>query len=578
MKTKSTIFTPPVKLPVAIIGAFVISTALTLTGCPDGSDNGGGGTDTTAPVLSAGSVSAYVTTAGTTATVNFTSDEAGTYYVVVYASATDAPASGAALKTAYDGGVTGSTVAIASAAATASANTANITGLTTGTAYKAHVTVKDAAGNYSTVWSSEAFTPITADTTAPVLSAQSVSAYVTTAGTTATVNFTSDEAGTYYVVVYASATDAPASGAALKTAYDGGVTGSTIAIASAAATASANTVNITGLTTGTAYKAHVTVKDAAGNYSTVWSSAAFTPTQYTFTTPEQYRSMASIGAITSLAGTGSSGVFIAGRTVTLSAFKIARYETTYELWYEVKTWATSNGYTFTNAGREGHDGTNGAQPTSAKTEPVTYVSWRDAVVWCNAYSEMSGKTPAYYSDSNYSTVIKSLSGDTVYMKSDATGYRLPTEAEWEAAARGGDPTDHATEWAYTYAGADTLPADTTAVAWYSSNSGSATHPVGTGLTGGLNGNGSNSAGLFDMSGNVWEWCWDWYNSSVTSNDEAFTSNSVVVNPTGAGSGTSRVNRGGSWNFLADYCTVSYRGDVAPVNTLYNLGFRVVCAP
>jgi formylglycine-generating enzyme required for sulfatase activity len=291
---------------------------------------------------------------------------------------------------------------------------------------------------------------------------------------------------------------------------------------------------------------------------------------YTFTTPEQYRSMASIGAITSLAGAGSNGVFIEGRTVSLSAYKIAKYETTYELWYEVKTWATSNGYTFTNAGCEGKNGTDGAAPTSAaKTEPVTTISWRDAVVWCNAYSEMSGKTPAYYSDTGCTTVIKTLSGDTVYVKSGANGYRLPTEAEWEAAARGGNPSD-TTNWAYTYAGSGTIGN----VAVYGSNYPSTyTAPVGS--------KAANSAGLYDMSGNVWEWCWDW-NGSISTGS--------VSNPTGAGLATYRVGRGGSWNSLADFCTVSYRysgiGDppyrdnnAPPYGHVFSdLGFRVVCAP
>jgi formylglycine-generating enzyme required for sulfatase activity len=524
--------------------------AVVMTGCP----TDGGGTDTTAPVLSAGSVSAYETTAGTTATVNFTSNEAGTYYVVVYASATDAPASGAALKTAYDGGVTGTTIAIASAAATASANTANITGLTTNTAYKAHVTVKDAAGNYSTVWSSAAFTPITAVESAAFTSA--------VGDNTLTITLTG---GTYAASPTLSQFSISTQGTSGFTNLTGGRVTRTNDMV----------VTITGLMAVTSTGSGQKITVAAAAQATQAASVTVAASYNTFTTPALYRSMASIEAITNLAGAGSSGVFIANRTVTLSAFKIAKYETTYELWYEVKTWATSNGYTFTNQGQEGNDGTTGAEPTSAKTEPVTNVSWRDAVVWCNAYSEMSGKTPAYYSNSNYSTVIKSLSGDTVYMKSDATGYRLPTEAEWEAAARGGNPSD-TTNWAYTYAGADTLPADTTAVAWYNSNSGSGTHPVGTGLTGGLNGDGSNSAGLYDMSGNVHEWCWDCYNSGISTGS--------VSNPAGASSGPYRVFRGGCWYSYADGCSVSSRYGSTPdyrgstYSTLKNLGFRVVCAP
>jgi hypothetical protein len=127
--------------------------------------------------------------------------------------------------------------------------------------------------------------------------------------------------------------------------------------------------------------------------------------------------------------------------VTLSPFYIAKHETTYELWYEVYQWATSidrgvNKYTFANKVREGHNGTDGDAPTEAgKNEPVTYISWRDAIVWCNAYSEMSGKGPVYYTDSGYGMVLRvstdafgtNTAADKAVMKARANGYRLPVE-------------------------------------------------------------------------------------------------------------------------------------------------------
>jgi uncharacterized repeat protein (TIGR02543 family) len=275
------------------------------------------------------------------------------------------------------------------------------------------------------------------------------------------------------------------------------------------------------------------------------------------TTPDAYRETETI-SVGTVMGSESSGAFISGRTVTLSPYQIAKYETTYELWYEVKTWANANGYTLeSSAGREGNDGTTGAVPTTAKTEPVTRVSWRDAIVWCNAYSEMAGKTPVYYSNTGCTTLIKSLSNNTAYMKADANGYRLPTEAEWEAAARGGN-TANTTHWAYTYAGSDTIGN----VAWYSGNSGSTTHTVGR--------KAANLAGLYDMSGNVCEWCWDWYGSISTG---------TVTNPTGPTSGPEPIYRGGAWNNDAHLHTMTYRDDQNVVSSGHrgtNLGFRVAC--
>ncbi|GHV95744.1 hypothetical protein AGMMS50293_20640 [Spirochaetia bacterium] len=308
-------------------------------------------------------------------------------------------------------------------------------------------------------------------------------------------------------------------------------------------------------------------------------------------TPEAQRAMVSLSGGT-IIGTEMGGAFISGRTVTLSAFSMAKNETTYSLWKEVYDWAVSTNrgagrYTFSAAGWEGHEeaGTAPGTGTTNKrhgwtaaqkaSRPVTRISWRDAIVWCNAYSEKSGLTPAYYLEgtTDYSDTGKVLrvstdagsvatAADTVVVNPTATGYRLPTEAEWEYAARGGNQ-GNVTHWGYTYAG---TTSELGSYAWYDVNSYSSgdtntnygAHPVGT--------KGANLAGLNDMSGNVWEWCYDWYDS---------ISSSTVTNPAGPGAGSYRVVRGGGWLHDASSCAVSYRYAYAPRNVYYYLGFRLV---
>ncbi|MBO4508300.1 MAG: SUMF1/EgtB/PvdO family nonheme iron enzyme [Spirochaetaceae bacterium] len=176
---------------------------------------------------------------------------------------------------------------------------------------------------------------------------------------------------------------------------------------------------------------------------------------------------------------------------------------------------------------------------SGDDKPVEKVSWYDAIEYCNKLSEMKGLTPCY-----------SKNGNTYTCDWNASGYRLPTEAEWEYAARGGNKSR-----GYTYSGSN----DIENVAWYSDNSNKLTHAVKEKQP--------NELGIYDMSGNVWEWCWDWYGSY---------NNSAQRNPTGASSGSYRVLRGGSWDEGAFSCRVAVRLNYfSPGRAHSPLGFRVV---
>ena len=164
----------------------------------------------------------------------------------------------------------------------------------------------------------------------------------------------------------------------------------------------------------------------------------------------------------------------------------------------------------------------GSNPSIFKgdTNPVESVSWNDCQTFIQKLNKRTGKT-----------------------------FRLPTEAEWEYAARGGKKSR-----GYKYSGSN----DIGTVAWYRSNSGIKTHAVGT--------KAPNELGLYDMSGNVWEWCNDWYGD--------YSSN-AQTNPTGAESGSRRVNRGGSWFSKARCCRSSHRDRNAPSDSYFILGLRLV---
>lgn len=191
-------------------------------------------------------------------------------------------------------------------------------------------------------------------------------------------------------------------------------------------------------------------------------------------------------------------------SVTVGDFSIGKYEVTQKLWVQVM-------------------GGNPSQITGDDNLPVETVSWNDVQEFIGRLNSMTGKK-----------------------------YRLPTEAEWEYAARGGLKSK-----GYKYSGSNNLGD----VAWFGDNSGGKSHQVGS--------KAPNELGIYDMSGNVWEWVGDWYGDY---------SSTAQTNPSGPARGSDRVLRGGSWGDGAGDCRVSYRGSDAPGFRDGDLGFRLAHSP
>ena len=203
---------------------------------------------------------------------------------------------------------------------------------------------------------------------------------------------------------------------------------------------------------------------------------------------------------TSEQGSDAESIEKPTHSVTLSSYYICKYEVTQALWRAVM----------------------GSNPSYSKGDnlPVERVSWNDCQTFINRLNSYTGRN-----------------------------FRLPTEAEWEFAARGGNYSRH-----YKYSGSNYIGD----VAWYGGNSGSSTHPVGTKQP--------NELGLYDMSGNVWEWCSDWHGSYSSYSQS---------NPTGPNSGAGRVKRGGSNYYDVNVCRSSFRGYITPDYSCHDLGLRLV---
>ena len=247
--------------------------------------------------------------------------------------------------------------------------------------------------------------------------------------------------------------------------------------------------------------------------------------------------------------------------VNVSAFYMDTNLVSYTHWQSVYNWAAQHGYGFANSG-----------VGKAANHPVQIVDWFDCLKWCNARSEQAGLQPVYYSDAGLTHVYTNAELPP-YVNWAANGYRLPTEAEWEKAARGGlngqrFPWGNViSESLANYYGApgswsyDLGPQGYNAL--YASGTWPYTSPVGSFAPNGYR--------LFDMAGNSVEWCWDWYAAPPYPAGSPYLGGS---DPTGPASGSDRVVRGGAWLNTAIAATCAYRDYKDPSVGDY-IGFRCV---
>jgi formylglycine-generating enzyme required for sulfatase activity len=251
--------------------------------------------------------------------------------------------------------------------------------------------------------------------------------------------------------------------------------------------------------------------------------------------------------------------------VSVGGFSLAKYETTVA---EFRAFAQATGYK-TSAEIRGKawvcENNDWTEKTGASwrnpgfvqgdNEPVVCVSWYDAVAYCNWRSAQEGRKPAYSYSGKGPDSMSWPSGwntethNNIQWDRTPNGYRLPTEAEWEYTARASGSGPQTTPWA----GSNNVDE----VGWYGGNSGNRTHPVGQKK--------ANGVGLYDMSGNVWEWCWDWYGDYSTG---------TQTDPAGPSSGANRVDRGGSWLNAAAHLRVAIRDGVNPWDAGTHFGFRL----
>lgn len=234
--------------------------------------------------------------------------------------------------------------------------------------------------------------------------------------------------------------------------------------------------------------------------------------------------------------------------VQVDAFFMDKYLVTGTLWSQVQGWGTSNGYSISGGSWK------------ALNHPVQTISWYDMVKWCNARSQMEGLTPCYYTDATQTVIDKSGKADiqNTWVKWTANGYRLPTEAEWEKAARGGRMGNRY-PWGDTISGSN-ANYNVIGNPWQVGNQ-PWTSPVGSYAP--------NNYGLYDVAGDLWQWCWDWYGNyyGTPGSDN---------NPLGPVSGSNRVRRGGSGENNSSSLRVAFRiYNGSPGISDTSIGFRSI---